>query len=85
MTLAGAQVRFSPLEALATLVILGLALLALIKLLGGHRSRATIVASAAVGPVLWALGVSWPGILLGALGGAVAIIKSLSDWNREYG
>lgn len=85
MTLAGAQVRFSLLEALAALVILGLTLLVFIRLLGGHRTRATIVAAAAVGPVLWALGVSWPGIMLGALGGLVAITKSLSDWNREFG
>ncbi len=84
-TLLGAQLRFSPLEALVAVVILGLLLLALIKVMGGHRARATVVASAVVGPVLWALRVSWPGILLGALGGLVVIVKSLSDWNREFG
>lgn len=84
-TLFGAVLRFAPLPALAAVVILGLWLLLLIKLLRGHRARATIGAAALAGPVLWALGLSWPGILLGALGGLVVILKSLSDWNREFG
>jgi glycerol-3-phosphate acyltransferase PlsY len=84
-TLLGAQLRFSLREAVVAVVILGLLLLALIKVLGGHRARATILASAVVGPVLWALRVPWPGILLGAVGGLVVIVKSLSDWSREFG
>jgi glycerol-3-phosphate acyltransferase PlsY len=83
--LAGAQVCSSPLPGLAAVAILGLLLLGLIKVLGGHRARATMLAAAAVGPVLWALGVTWPGILLGALGGVVVIIKSSQDWNRKFG
>jgi glycerol-3-phosphate acyltransferase PlsY len=82
--LAAAQVCFSPLPGLAAVAILGLSLLGLIKLLGGHRARATMLAVAAIGPVLWALRVPWPGILLGALGGVVVIIKASQDWNRQY-
>jgi small-conductance mechanosensitive channel len=39
---------------------------------------------AVVGPLLWALGLPLHGILLGVLGGVVAIIKTTPDWNREY-
>ena len=38
----------------------------------------------AAGPLLWLLGMSWPGVVMGALGGVAVIVKTLSDWKRKY-
>jgi len=83
-TVGGALLWYWPLRAGGAAVALIAAWLVLVKAGHMHRARATIVALAAVGPVLWALGVPPHGILLGVLGGAVAIVKTLPDWNREY-
>jgi glycerol-3-phosphate acyltransferase PlsY len=84
-TLFGTILRFAPLLALKALAILLPVWLILMGPLRVHRGRATIVVMLAVGPVLWALGMEWPGIALGAMGGAAVIIKTLPDWNRPYG
>jgi hypothetical protein len=34
--------------------------------------------------VLWLLGMPWPGVVMGALGGLVVIVKTLPDWTRKY-
>ena len=83
-TLAGSLLTLAPLPALETLVGLVLFWLILVMLLHLHRARSTIVAMLLVGPLLWALGMPAHGILLGALGGAVVIVKTLPDWNRKY-
>ena len=84
-TLAGSLVPVSlPLTA-AALVALALVWFGLIKLLHIHRARATILVMLGIGPLLWALGYSTPGIVMGVLGGAVVIIKTLPDWRRQYG
>jgi len=83
-TLAGAVLCLSPLAALKALVALVLLWLALVMLLRVHRARATILTMIAVGPLLRALGMPLPGILLGVLGGVVVILKTLPDWNRRY-
>jgi len=83
--LAGALLCLSPLPTLGTLVILVLSWLILTGLLRVHRARATILATAAFGPLLWALGSPPHGVLLGVMGGIVVIIKTLPDWNRKYG
>jgi len=82
--LAGAMLCLSPLPTLEALAILVPAWLILMGVLRVHRARSTILVMAAVGPLLWALGLPPHGILLGVLGGAVAIIKTIPDWNREY-
>jgi glycerol-3-phosphate acyltransferase PlsY len=82
--LTGALVYLSPLHALGALVALVLLWSILVGLLHVHRARSTILALAVVGPVLWALGTPLPGILLGVLGGAMTIVKTLPDWNRRY-
>jgi glycerol-3-phosphate acyltransferase PlsY len=82
--LAGAMLCPSPLPTLEALAILVPAWLILMGPLHVHRARSTILVIAVVGPLLWALGVPPHGILLGVLGGAVAIIKTIPDWNREY-
>ena len=83
-TLTGALLCLSPLATLGVLVGLALFWLLLLKLLHVHRARATILTMMAVGPLLWALRSPLPSILLGALGGAVVILKTLPDWNRQY-
>jgi glycerol-3-phosphate acyltransferase PlsY len=83
-TLTGALLCLDPLRTLGALVGVALFWLILIKLLHLHRARSTILAVVAVGPLLWALGMPLPGVLLGALGGVVVIIKTLPDWNRKY-
>jgi glycerol-3-phosphate acyltransferase PlsY len=82
--LSGAILCLSPLPTLKALAILVPAWLILMGLLRVHRARSTILVLAMVGPLLWALGLPLPGILLGVLGGTVAIVKTIPDWNREY-
>ena len=82
--LSGAMLCLSPLLTLETLAILVPAWLILMGPLRVHRARSTILVTAAVGPLLWALGMPPHGVLLGVLGGAVVIIKTMPDWNRQY-
>jgi glycerol-3-phosphate acyltransferase PlsY len=83
-TLFGALFRFSPLPAGGGLVVLALFWLILVRLLHVHRARAIVLTMAVIGPLLWALGLPLPGILLGAIGGLMVILKTLPDWNRQY-
>ena len=84
-TLAGTLLWLSPVLTLTALVALALVWVTLTRLLRVHRARATILTMIAVGPLLWALGLPLHGILLGVLDGAVVIIKTIPDWNRQYG
>jgi len=84
-SLAGALLSHSPTAAVAALVALALFWFLLVRALRVHRARATILAMIMMGPLLWALGLPPAGILLGILGGAVVILKTLPDWNRPYG
>lgn len=83
--LSGAMLCLAPLPTLEALGILVPAWLILMRVLRIHRARATILIMALMGPLLWALELSPQGILLGVLGGAVVIVKTLPDWNRQYG
>jgi glycerol-3-phosphate acyltransferase PlsY len=83
-TLTGALLCLDPLRTLGALIGLVLFWFIMVGLLHFHRARSTILALVVVGPLLWALGFSPPAILLGMLGGAVVIIKTLPDWNRKY-
>jgi glycerol-3-phosphate acyltransferase PlsY len=83
-TLAGALLCQSSLPALGAIVVLGLLWLILVGLLHIHRARSTTLAMMAAGPLLWALRFPPPTVLLGVLGGAVVIAKTLPDWNRRY-
>ncbi|MDY6875541.1 MAG: glycerol-3-phosphate acyltransferase [Chloroflexota bacterium] len=84
-TLVGALLYLSPVLTLVALVALALIWVTLVRLLHVHRARSTILTMVTAGPLLWALRVPLPGILLGVLGGAVIIIKTIPDWNRQYG
>jgi len=83
-TLAGALLALSPLRTLGAVVVLVLFWLILVRLLHVHRARATIVALAVAGPLLWALGLPLHATLLGVFGGAVVVVKTIPDWNRQY-
>ena len=83
-TVAGALLVLSPLRTLGAVVTLVLFWLILVRLLHVHRARSTVVALAVAGPLLWALGLPPHGVVLGALGGAVVIVKTIPDWNRQY-
>jgi glycerol-3-phosphate acyltransferase PlsY len=83
--LTGAMVAFGPPRAFATLAAITLLWLLLTKLLHLHRARSTILVMLTVGPLLWLMGAPLPTLLLGVLGGALVIIKTIPDWNREYG
>lgn len=87
-TLAGTLLACSPWVALPAAIILLIVWLLLIKPLAVHRARATIAVMMMVGPVLWMTGNStWSlqEIAVGILGGAVVIMKTVPDWNRQYG
>jgi glycerol-3-phosphate acyltransferase PlsY len=83
-TLFGALLRFAPLTASGALLVLLVLWLAMIKLLRIHRARATILAMLVAGPLLWLLGLAWPGVVMGAVGGLVVIVKTFPDWKRAY-
>ena len=83
-TIGGALLVYWPLRAGIAVVALILVWLVLTRMAGVHRARATILALALAGPALWACGIPVNGIVLGVLGGAVAIVKTLPDWNRAY-
>ncbi len=83
-TLAGSLLCLNPLRTLEAAVGLILFWFALVGLLRVHRARSTVLAMVVVGPLLWGLGLPPHGILLGVLGGAVVIVKTLPDWNRKY-
>ena len=82
--LAGALLATLPLPTLGAMILLVLFWLILVKLLHIHRARSTVAAMVVTGPLLWALGMPAPGVLLGVLGGIVVIIKTLPDWNRDF-
>ena len=84
-TLLGAMLAFAPLAAAGAFLVLLSSWLVMTKLLRFHRARATILAMVAVGPLLWLLGMPWPGVVMGALGGLVVIVKTVPDWRRAYG
>jgi glycerol-3-phosphate acyltransferase PlsY len=83
-SLAGALLYLAPLRTLGAAAALVLLWLILVKPLRVHRARSTILSMVLVGPLLWALGMPPHAVLLGVLGGAVVIIKTLPDWYRQY-
>jgi glycerol-3-phosphate acyltransferase PlsY len=83
-TTIGALLYLSPFRSLGALVVLVLIWAILVKPLHIHRARSTVLVMALIGPLLWALGLPLPTILLGMLGGMVVILKTLPNWNREY-
>ena len=83
-SLFGAIFYLSPLTALVMLIVLLPLWLVLIKPLRVQRARATILLLATAGPLLRLLQLPWPIVLLGVLGSAMIILKTLPDWNRQY-
>jgi acyl phosphate:glycerol-3-phosphate acyltransferase len=83
-SLTGALLCLSPWRTLGALVGAALFWLILVKLLHFHRARSTILTMVMFWPLLWALGMPPHGALLGILGGAAVIVKTIPDWNRKY-
>jgi glycerol-3-phosphate acyltransferase PlsY len=83
--LAGALLYVSALPALEAVCALVLFWLILTRVLHVHRARSTILAMVVASPLLWVLGAPLPSVLLGVLGGVVVTVKTLPDWNRQYG
>lgn len=83
-TLTGALFYLEPLRTLGALLVVALLWFVLVRPLNCHRARSTILVMATLGPLLWGLGASTPAILVGALGGAAVIVKTLPDWDRAY-
>lgn len=82
--LAGATLAFDWLRGLGSGGAFIVLWLVLTKVLHRHRARATIVGMLVFALMLWALGISLPGLVMGAGGAAVVILKTLPDWNRVY-
>jgi glycerol-3-phosphate acyltransferase PlsY len=83
-SLGGALLVLAPLHTLGTAAALVVFWLILVRLLHVHRARSTILAMVLIGPLLWVMGTPPHAVLLGVLGGAVVIVKTLPDWNRRY-
>ncbi len=83
-TLAGSLLALAPLPVLEALIGLILLWAILVMLIHFHRARATVVAMALIGPLLWALGIEPHAVLIGLLGGLIVIVKTMPDWNRKY-
>lgn len=82
--LAGVTLAFDWLRALGsggTFIVLWFVLT---KVLHIHRARATIFGMLVFALMLWVLGMSLPGFVMGTLGATVVIIKTLPDWHRVY-
>ncbi|MGC9393668.1 MAG: glycerol-3-phosphate acyltransferase [Anaerolineae bacterium] len=82
--LAGATLAFDWLRGLGSGGAFILLWLVLTKVLHRHRARSTIVGMLVFALMLWALGMSLPGLVMGAGGAAIVIVKTLPDWNRVY-
>lgn len=82
--LAGVTLAFDWLQALGSGGVFIVLWLVLTKVLHRHRARSTIFGMLVFVLVLWALGMPLPGLVMGALGAAVVIVKTLPDWNRVY-
>ena len=83
-TLLGSELRV----ALPAAVLVLLIWVLLVTMMRVHRARATVIVMLLVGPILWGIGsslLSPQEILSGVLGGVVVIVKTLPDWNRQYG
>lgn len=82
--LAGAMLAFDWLRALGSGGTFILLWLVLTKVLHRHRARSTIFGMLVFALMLWVLGMSQPGLAMGALGAIIVIVKTLPDWNRVY-
>lgn len=83
-TLGGTLLWYWPLRGGGVDAAMILVWLLLVRLVGIHRTRATILALALAGPALYLAGAPVQAVALGMLGGVAAIVKSLPDWNREH-
>ncbi len=83
-TLLSGLLVLSPWATLAALAVVAVLWIGIVYLARVHRARATILVMVVAGPLLWALGAPPSAVLLGTLGGAAVIVKTIPDWNRRY-
>lgn len=65
-------------------VLIGLALLGLVRLIIRHTPRAVIVTMLCLPPILWLLPIEPPVFWLGTGLALLIALRHLSDWNRVY-
>lgn len=67
---------------LAFLIAVGI--LILLTLVIHHGARASVIMAIVIAPAFWLAGLHGPEFWMGIFGGAVLVIRFLSDWNRKY-
>ncbi len=78
-TAGGGMLAASPLA-----FLIGVAILISLTLLLHHGARAAAVTGLVMAPVFWLAGLRATEFWIGLFGGAVLVIRFLSDWNRKY-
>ena len=64
--------------------LIGVAILIFLTLVIHHGARASVATAILMAPAFWLAGLRGPVLWIGAFGGAVLVIRFLSDWNRKY-
>ncbi len=64
--------------------LIGVAILIFLTLVIHHGARATVVTAVLMAPAFWVAGLRGTVFWIGVFGGAVLVIRFLSDWNRQY-
>ncbi len=64
--------------------LIGVAILIFLTLVIHHGARASAITAAVMAPAFWLAGLRGPEFWIGIAGGAVLVIRFLSDWNRKY-
>ncbi len=64
--------------------LIGVAILIFLTLVIHHGARASVITAILMAPAFWLAGLRGTELWVGAFGGAVLVIRFLSDWNRKY-
>jgi glycerol-3-phosphate acyltransferase PlsY len=64
--------------------LIGVGILIFLTLVIHHGARATVMTAIVMAPAFWLAGLRGPEFWMGISGGAVLVIRFLSDWNRKY-
>ncbi len=78
-TAGGGLLAVSPLA-----FLIGVAILIFLTLVIHHGARASVITGILMAPVFWLAGLRGVPFWTGLFGGAVLVIRFLSDWNRKY-
>ncbi len=64
--------------------LIGVGILIFLTLVIHHGARASVITAILMAPAFWLAGQRGTELWIGAFGGAVLVIRFLSDWNRKY-